>query len=62
MIFDTKTWLKSIVIGYKNGVPHLLQYVINDKETDNLTKLIDSLSEFRVAEALDEYKQNEVDQ
>jgi len=56
MVFDTKTWLKAIVIKYDRGQPYLLQYVLEDEELDNLTKLIDALSQLRVDEAIADYK------
>ena len=56
MVFDTKTWLKAIVIKYDRGQPYLLQYVLEDEELDNLTKLIDALSTLRVDEALADYR------
>jgi hypothetical protein len=56
MVFDTKTWLKAIVIKYDRGQPYLLQYVLEDEELDNLTKLIDALSELRIDEAIADYK------
>ena len=52
MIFDTKTWLKAIVISYKKGQPYLLQYILDEEELNNLTKLIDSLSQLRIDEAI----------
>ena len=56
MVFDTKTWLTSIVIKYDKGQPYLLQYVLEDEELDNLTKLIDALSQLRIDEAIADYK------
>jgi len=56
MVFDTKTWLKAIVIKYERGQPYLLQYVLDNEELDNLTKLIDALSELRIDEAIADYK------
>jgi len=56
MVFDTKTWLKAIVIKYDKGQPYLLQYVLEDEELDNLTKLIDALSQLRIDEAIADYK------
>jgi hypothetical protein len=56
MVFDTKTWLKAIVIKYEGGQPYLLQYVLDNEELDNLTKLIDALSELRIDEAIADYK------
>ena len=52
MMFDTKTWLKSLVIKYDKGQPYLLQYVLDDEELGNLTKLVNALSKLRVDEAL----------
>jgi hypothetical protein len=52
MIFDTKEWLNAIVINYKEGQPLLLQYVLDDEELNNLTKLIDALSQLRIDEAI----------
>jgi len=56
MVFDTKTWLKAIVIKYEKGQPYLLQYVLEDEELNNLTKLIDALSQLRIDEAIADYK------
>jgi len=56
MVFDTKTWLKAIVIKYERGQPCLLQYVLDNEELDNLTKLIDALSQLRIDEAIADYK------
>jgi len=52
MVFDTKTWLNAIVIKYNEGQPLLLQYVLDDEELNNLTKLIDALSQLRIDEAI----------
>jgi len=52
MVFDTKTWLNAIVINYNEGQPLLLQYVLDDEELNNLTKLIDALSQLRIDEAI----------
>jgi len=59
MVFDTKTWLKAIVIKYERGQPYLLQYVLDNEELDNLTKLIDALSQLRIDEAIADYKYKE---
>ena len=59
MVFDTKTWLKAIVIKYEVGQPYLLQYVLEEQELDNLTKLIDALSQLRIDEAIADYKYKE---
>jgi len=59
MVFDTKTWLKAIVIKYEKSQPYLLQYLLEEQELDNLTKLIDALSQLRIDEAIAEYKYKE---
>jgi len=53
MVFDTKTWLKAVVINYDRGQPYLLQYVLKEKEIDNLTNLIDALTDLRIEAAMD---------
>lgn len=52
MVFDTLTWLRSVVVSYKQGAPHLLQYSLKDDELINLGQLIDALTAARVEEAL----------
>jgi len=59
MTFDTKTWLKSIVLKYDKGQPYLLQYILDDEELNSLTELVDSLSEYRINEAINNYTQQE---
>jgi hypothetical protein len=56
VVFDTKTWLKSTALKYVKGQPYLLQYLLDDSELDQLAKLIDALSDYRVSEALEHYK------
>jgi len=61
MVFDTKTWLKAIVIKYDKGQPYLLQYVLDEEELNNLTQLIDALSTLRVDEAIADHIHKEND-
>jgi len=52
MVFDTGQWLRSTVISYRRGIPHLLQYQLSNEEMITLAQLIDALTAARVEEAI----------
>jgi len=57
MLFNTKTWLETLVIDYDKGQPVLVKYILKDEEINRLTKLVDELSILRIEEAFNnEYK------
>jgi len=52
MVFDTGQWLRSTVISYRRGIPHLLQYELSEEEIITLAQLVDALTAARIEEAM----------
>ena len=54
MAIETKKWLKSAAVGYIQGQPLLLMYLLEDKEIEALANQVEQLVEYKIMEREEE--------